>query len=430
MISSVIGLGKLGFPFALFLASKNQKVICYDSNKKILSEISQLKSPYVEPYTANYLKKYNKNIHISEDLGYLIKKSQISHLVLPTPSLKNNSFSNAYILKCLDEIFLILLKKKNKKHIINITSTVMPGSCNIFTKFLVSKGLNKGKDFLITYNPHFIAQGTTIQNLKYPDFVLIGSDNENGKKLISYYNKIYKKKIKLSYLNTVEAEIAKISVNSYITTKITFSNFISEICQNTKNVDGNKVLKTIGGDHRIGNEYLGIGTKYSGPCFPRDNKALNYFIKGKSKYSLPNYIDKINNEQTHRLIKMIVKILRFKKTLKIGIFGLTYKDNTSIIKDSQSYDLIINLRKKFSKKINVYDRNIKPSNDFLSKYKLIYNENMNLFVKYSDLLILMYPNKEIVKEVIKSKNKLVIDCWNLIDPKKTESKVIKLGNYY
>ncbi len=112
MISSVIGLGKLGFPFALFLASKNQKVICYDSNKKILSEISQLKSPYVEPYTANYLKKYYKNIHISEDLGYLIKKSQISHLVLPTPSLKNNSFSNVYILKCLDEIALILLKKK------------------------------------------------------------------------------------------------------------------------------------------------------------------------------------------------------------------------------------------------------------------------------------------------------------------------------
>ena len=112
MISSVIGLGKLGFPFALFLASKKQKVICYDSNKKILNDISNLKSPYVEPKTSSYLKKYYKNIHICEDLEYLINKSQISHLVLPTPSLKNNSFSNSFILRVLDKIGSILLKKK------------------------------------------------------------------------------------------------------------------------------------------------------------------------------------------------------------------------------------------------------------------------------------------------------------------------------
>ena len=80
--------------------------------------------------------------------------------------------------------------------------------------------------------------------------------------------------IKISLLNTVEAEIAKISINSYITTKITFSNFISEVCENTKNVDASKVLDVIGKDHRIGNSYLGVGTKYSGPCFPRDNRAL------------------------------------------------------------------------------------------------------------------------------------------------------------
>ena len=430
MISSVIGLGKLGFPFALFLASKKQKVICYDSNKKILNDISNLKSPYVEPKTSSYLKKYYKNIHICEDLEYLINKSQISHLVLPTPSLKNNSFSNSFILRVLDKIGSILLKKKNKKHIINITSTVMPESCNIFSKFLSDKGLIKNKDFLITYNPHFIAQGTTIKNLEDPDFILIGSDCKDGKKLISYYDKIYKKKIKISYLNTVEAEIAKISVNSYITTKITFSNFISEICQNTKNVDANKVLKTIGEDHRIGHDYLGIGTKYSGPCFPRDNKALNYFINGKSKYSLPKYIDKINNEQTNRLIEMINKSLKNKYLKKIGIFGLTYKDKTNIIKDSQSYDLIIKLRKRYQKKINVFDKNVKPSSNFVSTYKLSYFENINLFIKESDLLILMYPNKEIVKKILKSKRKLIIDCWNLIDPNKTRSKIVKLGNYY
>ena len=92
--------------------------------------------------------------------------------------------------------------------------------------------------------------------------------------------------------------------------------------------------------------------------------------------------------------------------------------------------MIIELRKRYKKKINVFDKNVKPSQNFISKYKLLYFENINLFVKKSDLLIVMYPNKEIEKKIIKSKKKLVIDCWNLIDPKKTLSKVIKLGNYY
>ena len=163
----------------------------------------------------------------------------------------------------------------------------MPGSCkNFFFKLLEAKGLKNDKDFIITYNPHFIAQGTTIYNLENPDFVLIGTDSNNGHQLVKYYNKIYKQKIKILLLNTIEAEITKISINSFITTKITFSNFISEVFENTKDVNASKVLDTIGKDHRIGNSYLGVGTKYSGPCFPRDNKALNYFIRVREESSV------------------------------------------------------------------------------------------------------------------------------------------------
>ena len=92
MISSVIGLGKLGFPFALFLASRKIKVLCYDNNLKVLNEIKKNKSPYIEPYTQKYLQKNKNNILITSDLSKIINKSDISHLVLPTPSLKNNFF--------------------------------------------------------------------------------------------------------------------------------------------------------------------------------------------------------------------------------------------------------------------------------------------------------------------------------------------------
>ena len=136
MISSVIGLGKLGFPFALFLASKKIKVFCYDKDLKILNDININKSPYIEPKTQTYLLKYRNKIFVDTELSKVVNNSDISHIVLPTPSLRNNSFSNKYIINCLKTLAPII-RKKNKKHIINITSTVMPGSCkNIFVKFL------------------------------------------------------------------------------------------------------------------------------------------------------------------------------------------------------------------------------------------------------------------------------------------------------
>jgi len=433
MKNSVIGLGKLGLPFALFLASKNQHVMCCDSNEKIINKLKKNISPYIEPLTSEYLKKYNKRIVLENNFDNLIKYTEITHLVLPTPSLKNNSFSNKYLMECLDQLSKSLLKYKNKSHIINITSTVMPGSCdNIFCNFLKSKGLKNEKDFIITYNPHFIAQGTTIFNLENPDFILIGSDSKKGKKLASFYKKIYKNNIKISLLNTKEAEITKISINSYITTKITFSNFISEVCEKTKGVDSSLVLKAIGKDHRIGNSYLGVGTKYSGPCFPRDNKALDYFIKNKIKNSLPKFIDKLNDSQTDRIIRMIKKIISKYELNKfsIGIFGLTYKEKTSVIKDSQSYDLIEHLRKKYKGNINTYDNNVKPNHQFLNKYKLIFFKDINKFINKSKILILMYPSKNFIKFALNSKNKIIIDCWNLIDEKKTNSTVYKLGKYF
>tara|TARA_B110000305_G_scaffold225807_1_gene272728 strand:+ start:930 stop:2231 length:1302 start_codon:yes stop_codon:yes gene_type:complete len=432
MKNSVIGLGKLGLPFALFLASKNQHVTCCDSNKKIIRDLSNKISPYIEPLTSKYLKIYSKKITLENNYDNLIKNSEITHLVLPTPSLIDNSFSNEYLLECLDKLSKSLLKYKNKSHIINITSTVMPGSCQeVFRIFLESKGLKNEKDFIITYNPHFIAQGTTIKNLENPDFILIGSDSKKGKKLVSFYKKIYKNKVKISLLRTKEAEIVKISINSYITTKITFSNFISEVCENTKNVDASLVLNAIGRDHRIGNSYLGVGTKYSGPCFPRDNKALHYFTKDKIKNSLPKFIDKINNSQTKRITRMLKKIISKERLKKftIGIFGLTYKDKTSIIDDSQSYDLIIDIRKKYKANINTHDDNVEPNTQFLNKHKLIFFKNIKKFIQKSKILILMYPSKKFIKSALNSKNKIIIDCWNVIDEKKTNSKVYKLGKY-
>ena len=182
---SVIGLGKLGLPFSFFLASKKNKVIGHDVNHEIEKTIFK-NEKNIEPNLNKYIKKNIKNFRYEKNIIEVIRKTKITFLVLPTPSLPNGSFSNKQILQSLKKILQGLKKKKNKKHLIVITSTVSPGSCeDIFIPYLEKKGLKKQKDFLLVYNPHFIAQGSTIYNLEKPDLLLLGCDSDQSYKMIN-----------------------------------------------------------------------------------------------------------------------------------------------------------------------------------------------------------------------------------------------------
>ncbi len=432
---SVVGLGRLGLPFSFFLASKGHKVLCFDKNLNIKEQLKQSKN--IEPGLNDYIKKYKKNIFIEKKINSLISKTKISFIVLPTPSNKDGSFSNSFIFKSLDEISLSLKIKKNTNHIIVITSTVSPGSCDLFVKYLEKKGFKNKKDFSIVYNPHFIAQGTTLKNLEKPDLVLIGTNNDKTKKKINdFYKKIYKKKSLLKNTNFKEGEISKIAINCYITTKISFSNYISELSETTKNVDAKIILDVIGQDKRINHSYMKVGTKFSGPCFPRDNLALINFSK-KSNISplIPISTNKINSKQSVRIIKNLKKVIKKeKKLLNVGLFGLTYKPDTNLILGSQGASLIYEIKKsKINiKKINIFDKfltynEVKKFNKDLSFY-----ENKKNFVKNSDIIIIMYPglDEKFFKNYKSKKRLYIFDCWRSISYKKKPIELIEFGKYY
>ena len=432
---SVIGLGRLGLPFSFFLASKGHKILCFDKNLNIKDQLNQAKN--IEPGLNDYIKKYKKNVFIEKKINNLILKTKISFIVLPTPSNTDGSFSNSFIFKSLDEISLSLKVKKNTNHIIVITSTVSPGSCDLFVKYLEKKGFKNKKDFSIVYNPHFIAQGTTLKNLEQPDLILIGTNNDKTKKIINnFYKRIYKKKSLLKNTNFKEGEISKIAINCYITTKISFSNYISELSETSENVDAKIILDVIGQDKRINHSYMKIGTKFSGPCFPRDNLALINFSK-KSNISplIPISTNKINSNQSIRIIKNLKKVIKKeKKLLNIGLFGLTYKPDTNLIIGSQGASLIKEIkRSKINiKKINIFDKfltfnEVKKFNKELSFY-----ETQKDFLKNSDVIIIMYPSSEekLFKNYIGKKKIYIFDCWRSISYTKKPLELVEFGKFY
>jgi len=225
-------------------------------------------------------------------------------------------------------------------------------------------------------------------------------------------------------LNLKEAEISKIAINSYVTLKISYTNCLSQIADNEKNVDISKVLNTIGHDKRIGHKYLSLGALYAGPCFPRDNKNFAQYLKKiKVSNQIPMTTDKINNMQIKRYTNIFNQIKKnIKNKITVGLCGLSYKLDTPITTSSPGERLL----KYFKKKNNVivYDEIIPKIN-----YKINLYKNFNKFFNDADIIFVCYKNNKFKKiEKFKSnKKKIIIDLWNYIDINKKNIILKKIG---
>jgi len=411
-----IGLGKLGLIFSQILAENKYFIYGHDVSLSIKKNIL-LNKIDLEP-KLNYLIKKNRSRFIFEDdYKIAISRTEAAFIILPTPSKTNNEFDNRYILSCINKIGKFL--KNKKKYLINITSTVNPGSCNNFIKILEKKfKLKHGREFILTYNPHLIALGSIYNDVINSDLVIVGSDLQEGHSLLKQiYKKIYKKNItKLKFLNLKEAEIAKIAINSYVTMKISFSNTISQIADSERNIDTSKILNTIGFDKRIGHKYLSLGAMFAGPCFPRDNLNFSKYLKNKKLLSiLPETIDQINNQQLRRYLKIFkIENKNLTKKLNIGICGITYKDKSSVTTGSPG-ELLKNY---FFKKYNIfiYDQYVDQWKNQKNCKRI---ENLTTFYKKSDVIFICYRDKNFKKmEKFKSsKKKIIIDLWDHLNVK-------------
>ena len=427
---SIIGFGKLGSSTGFFLSRKGFEIYAYDSNKKILNGFEKKKPIFFEESTKNFIKK-NK-IKYVYNIKDAILKTNLSYLVVPTPSLKNNSFDLSFILSAVDSIFPIL-KKKNTKHTIIITSTVSPGSCDKIIDYIFKKYKMKNiSDYRLIYNPYFIALGSIVNDLEKPDLLLVGAKEKNISFYKNFLKKIYKNKInkiKLNFLNYKEAEIAKLAINCYVTMKISFSNTISQIADNQNNrIDSTKILSAIGSDSRIGNKYLGLGPMFSGPCFPRDNLAMSsYFDNLRLQDDLFKSTDKINNFQSSRYLQLLKSIYKF-KSKRLGFLGLTYKSGTDLFTDSPAFFIMKKFNKLKLKRFSGYDPyfNKDLQNNIMNNNNINLYDSLDQFMKNTDIVFLSYQDKNFSKS-IKYKNKIFIDPWNFFNKNLSKSEIICPG---
>lgn len=329
----VLGVGRLGICTALILEKAGFHVLCYDINKRIRDGINSRSFESSEPGVSKMVSEA-KNILAVDSLEKLIHLDTF-FCVVPTPSLSDGSYNHQYIEEVSDQFLKLCLKEPTKPKLFNVCCTTMPGYCDSLQEKFTSKSLPVN----VCYNPEFIAQGNILHGFTHPDLLLIGEANEeSGDKLVSIYKGFVKTDPKICRMTRKEAEITKISINCFITTKISFANTIGDLCV-SQGVNQTRVLQAIGADSRIGNKYLNWGHGYGGPCFPRDNRALCLF---SGQQGVQNLIGEATDETNQRHLDFLKQQLLalHKKTGKPFLFrDLAFKPGTTILEESQNLKL-------------------------------------------------------------------------------------------
>lgn len=414
-----IGTGYVGLVSGVCFSDLGNNVICIDKDKEKLTQLKNGDIPIFEPGLSELVRKNLDagRLSFSDDLIGSIKKSDIVFIAVGTPTAKDGVSAD------LSQVFSVakLISKGIKSHKIIVTKSTVP----IGTGDKIEKILNKNKKkglFTIISNPEFLREGEAIKDFKYPDRVVIGT---NDKRVIKIFNELYRpiinKGAAFVYCSRRAAELIKYASNAFLATKISFINEIANLCEKV-HVNIDDVSVGIGLDKRIGSRFLRAGPAYGGSCFPKDTKALAKVGKNyNSPLSIVNSVINFNEKRKKNIENNIYKILHNKIKNKIICFlGVTFKANTDDLRDSSAINLISKFIKKGAK-INYYEPT--GSKEILDKHKNVkYFNDLYLAVKKVDLIIIHtewdeFKNLNFSK--IKNNNKKVIiyDLRNLYDNK-------------
>jgi len=331
----VIGAGRLGICFALLCEAAGYDVLVSDIREDYVNDLNERKIKTYEPEVENLL-KVAKNFRATTSNKEVIDECDLIYTLVATPSLEDGSYDVSSVWKVIDDFRDVT----SVKYFV-VGCTTNPGDCENFRKQLPS-------NIKVFYNPEFIAQGSIINDLRNADMVLLGVDPfSNNDKIISDIRRLYEKiqttRAIVCSMSTTSAEITKIAINCFLTTKISYANMLGDVLHQSGCGDEvTSVLSAIGTDSRIGRKYLGYGFGYGGPCLPRDNRSFAAFAKKVGlEYNLGTVTDEINNQHAKYVCDYYEKMNLNKKPFYFD--SITYKKGTDILTESQQYRLCLDL---------------------------------------------------------------------------------------
>ena len=429
---AIIGLGFVGLSLTSVLASKGFNVVGIDVDKEKCRNISNGVLPFFEPDLEKTLKKGLKNkLQIERDVS-VVQDCDLIFVTVGTPQNKTGAIDLTIIKKAMNSLGKSIRKSK-KQHTILVKSTVIPGTMkDVILPILENNSKKKaGKDFGLISNPEFLQESTAIKNTEFPHAVVLGGyKTKFMKDMEKFFTKLHPK-TPIIITNHQTAEMIKYANNSFLATKISFINQLSNICQKIPGANIDDIAKTIGLDPRIGKLFLNAGPGYGGSCLPKDMKALIKFAKNTGvKPTLLNAVEDVNAKQLEEIISIAKKKLGVLESKNITILGTSFKPDTDDIRDSIAIELI----RKFLKikvKVTVHDPRAIENTKNIFKNKINYAKSISDAILESQCVIIMTQWKQYEKltnnDFKQMKKKLIIDCRRMLAEKQLDVDYYAIG---
>lgn len=417
---SVVGLGKLGSPMAACIAAKGHTVVGVDLNTHFVEKINAGLAPVFEPGLQEMLARTGGRLTATADVADAVRRTDYTFVIVPTPSDATGGFSMKYAIAAAQSIGEALAAKSTY-HLVVLVSTVMPGCTTgeLVPTIERASGKKVGKDIGVCYSPEFIALGSVIRDMLNPDLLLIGeSDPRAGQLLADFYLSVYDTRPHVARMAPVNAEITKLALNTYVTTKISYANMLAQLCERLPGGNVDEVTTALGADSRIGRKYLKGSIAYGGPCFPRDNVALASLGRrlGLTTH-LPEATDTINNAQVDRLKALATA--RLPEGGTVGLLGLSYKPGTNVIERGQGFELAQALLAD-GYPVAVYDPCAMESARPFLQGPVTFAADVAACARQADVLVVCTPAEEFKSldpaDLARPADRaVVIDCWRLLD---------------
>jgi UDPglucose 6-dehydrogenase len=424
----VIGTGYVGLVTGVCFADLGNTVHCVDTDVYKIKKLNYGSVPFFEPALEELVKKCykDKRLIFTTDLKKSVTYSDIIFVCVGTPTVKKtNSVNLKYVFKVVRDIRRYIKKFK----IVVIKSTIPITTGDKIEKIINSKVSRKL--FEVVSNPEFLREGEAIRDFKYPDRVIIGTENKRVIKILAnLYDPIIKKGAIYFKTSRRSAELIKYASNAFLATKISFINELANLCEKI-GINTEDVAIGMGLDKRIGSRFLRTGPAYGGSCFPKDTRALvTTGEKFKTNLSIIRSVIKSNENRRSLLTKRIYEIMSNKLKNKIITFlGVTFKANTDDMRMSSSLSMIPNLLRK-----GAIVRYCDPSGkkkEFDKYSKVSFHSNVAKACLKSDLIVIHTEWNEFklleFKKIVKKSNFKIYDMRNLYSSKLMKKKKI---NYF
>jgi len=427
---SVIGLGKLGASMAAGIAGRGYNVIGVDVSQRAVDLVNAGHAPVQETKLEETIAANRERIRATLSHRDAVLNSDLSFVIVPTPSDGRGAFSLQYARWAFEEIGRALSEKKGYHNVV-LTSTVLPGSTRYGLLPVLERHSGKvcGPDFGLCYSPEFIALGSVIHDFLNPDFTLVGEyDDRSGRMLENCYAEFMENRPPCQRMSLENAELTKVALNTFVTTKIAYANMLAELCTMIPGGDVDVVSGALGLDKRIGRKYLTGGTGYGGPCFPRDNVALGFFAREVgSQACLAETTDRLNRASSAKLAQALCALIPDNAT--VAILGLAYKPFSHVVEESQGIYLARELN-ACGLRVVAYDPLAKETARQELGDKALVLEDMDACLQQAHAVLITIPDPlfralEPNDFPVRMPKVVVYDCWRILREKLGEAPHVR-----